>query len=711
MSIFQGSINKQAKAKHMQTLRQFINPKKIQGWTLMLVAFLALAGEQLNAAGFVVTNTNDSGAGSLRQAILSSNATPPGPNTISFNIPGTGPFIIQPLTDLPAITRAVVIDGYTQPGASVNTLAEGTNANLLIVVNGSNYTVGNGINTGSGFLIVAPGSGTTIRGIVINEWVLTGINIFNSPNNTIIGNFIGSNASGTEQQANKIGINARLSNNTIIGTANPADRNLFAGSFLDFLSGANVLLSTNVNPQVKGNLFGTDRTGTIALGNSSNGIFMRNNTGAIIGGPTAAERNIISGQIIYGIQMLSETQAVIQGNYIGTDVTGTKALGNANGGIVLYADNGPCSNNSIIGNLISANNNGIVLGSLDFNSGTFSNTIQGNLIGTDVTGLKRLGNVENGIWVFDSQNTIGGSTAAERNIISGNGQNGILISSSVFNTVITGNYIGTNITGAKALGNGENGIQLGINGGLNAAYANIIGGSADGEENVISGNRENGVKIQSFSLGNIITGNLIGTDATGIKPVPNRNYGISITSSSRQNIIGGNTVEDGNIIAFNDEGVVVGRNADDTGCIENAILTNSIFDNEKLGINLHKPHSPSKKECNTNGPNHFQSSPEIKSVKSNAIETLITGTLDSVPFTSFLIQFFVNNTSKDGQGKIFIGEIIVKTNVAGETLFGITLLPISKHHYVTATATRLDNAGVRGDTSEFSLPKKVKSMK
>lgn len=682
--------------------------RKFQGWTL-LIAILTIASD-LCAASFVVINTNDSGVGSLRQAILNSNGVA-GPNTISFNIPGTGPFTIQPVTELPGLTKPVTIDGYTQPGASVNTLAEGTNAVLLIVINGSNYTVGDGVVTGSGLTILPGGSGSTIKGLVFNEWILAGLLSNFSSNNIIIGNFFGTDASGTKVLANKDGIVLNQANNTIIGSADPAKRNLITGSFSNFLLGAGASILRCNNTLIQGNLFGTDKTGKIALGNSVNGIYLTLSNNTVIGGPNSGDRNIISGHTIYGINIFSNTNAVIQGNYIGTDVTGTQPLGNLNAGIALQSSAGPTTNNAIFGNLISSNNNGIVLGSLFFNFGTFQNIIAGNLIGTDVTGLNKLGNTENGIWVVDSNNQIGGSTADQRNLISGNGKNGILISSSATNTLVKGNYIGTDITGGAPLGNGRNGIQLGLAGGHNEAFSNIIGGLLPGEENVISGNHQNGIKIQSFSANNVIIGNLIGTGPSGTNCVPNGRDGIRITSSSRQNLIGGDSLEAGNVIAFNREGVVVGRDADDTGCIENSILTNSIFSNKHLGINLHKRHGPAHREDTTNGPNHFQTSPKIKSVITNVVLTEITATLKSVPLTNFLIQFFSNDNIKPGQGKTFLDEIVVKTNISGEVRFAATLLPISANAIVSATATRLDNASNPGDTSEFSEPVRSKFKK
>ena len=115
---------------------------------------------------FVVLNTNDSGAGSLRQAILDANAVV-GVQTISFDIPGSGVQTIAPTSDLPAISDPVIIDGYTQPGASPNTLQSGDNAVLLIELSGSH--VGTNSATASGLLLT--GGGSTVEGLVINDFI------------------------------------------------------------------------------------------------------------------------------------------------------------------------------------------------------------------------------------------------------------------------------------------------------------------------------------------------------------------------------------------------------------------------------------------------------------------------------------------------------------------------------------------------------------
>jgi titin len=503
---------------------------------------------------YMVTTTADSGAGSLRDAITQINAdtshklytspTNPLVDEIDFNIPttdlgydpNTGAFTIKPQSGLPTITNAVILDGYTQPGASPNTLAQGDNAVLEIQLD---LSVPAGPNVG-----VSAGN-STIRGLVLNG--VQGGNpaiVVSGTGDHIEGNFIGTDVTGSKIAGNAgLGIDLEGSNDVVGGTT-PDTRNILSGngnsSVQSFRQGGIFAGSGN---SVQGNYIGTDLTGTIALGNGNSSVFVAgvgagNNT--TIGGTAPGAGNLISGNQI-GINTSGSSGEVIQGNLIGTDVTGTSALANATGIWVGSAAPTTIGGNSITNpaarNIISGN----VIGIRD-ESGSSLPLIEGNYIGTDITGTQALGNVD-GVWL-ESNETLGGTAAGDGNVISGNTTIGVRVFGNA--NQIEGNLIGTDYTGANAIGN-TIGIYMG-DGGNN----NVIGGLVAGARNVISGNAAGsqpptGIDLLSGS-GNMIEGNYIGTDISGAAPLGN-GRGIAVTSSN--NVIGGTATGAGNVISGN----------------------------------------------------------------------------------------------------------------------------------------------------------------
>ena len=279
----------------------------------------------------------------LRAAIQEANKTPT-KDRINFDIPGSGVKTIKPDSELPAITSPVTIDGYSQPGASANTNPpdKGTNAVLLIEIDSTN-TPTNTTAEARGLHIT--GGGTTVRGLVINTDGF-GIDINTAGGNTIAGNFIGTDPTGTIHRPVNNAIRVLAGNNTIGGTA-PTDRNLLNGA-QGVTNGTLTFASSGFsNPcpcsgnLVQGNLIGTNAAGTSSLG-SVVGIKFLNGDGnsATIGGTTSAARNVISGHDPgVGIEIQASSTSgspTIQGNYIGTDVTGTVAIGN---GSLAYTPN------------------------------------------------------------------------------------------------------------------------------------------------------------------------------------------------------------------------------------------------------------------------------------------------------------------------------------------------------------------------------------
>ena len=272
---------------------------------VMTLAPLAISPALAAATTFTVTNTNDSGPGSLRQAITDANANANSAevDTITFDIPAddsncnstSGVCTISPSSALPDITEAVMIDGYSQPGASPNTLATGSDAALKIELSGTSAGAGT-----VGIKITGPDS--VVKGLVLNGWSRHGVEV------------IGSGASGN---------------------------------------------------RIEGNYVGTDANGTNSVGNGIDGVVIDSAPNNVVGGTSAGARNVISGNAFSGVVILSPGASGnrIQGNYVGTDASGTKDLGNVAGGVVI----GNAPNNVVGGtsasasNLISGNRHGVTV--------------------------------------------------------------------------------------------------------------------------------------------------------------------------------------------------------------------------------------------------------------------------------------------------------------------------------------------------------------
>ncbi|MGH9941600.1 MAG: SBBP repeat-containing protein, partial [Pyrinomonadaceae bacterium] len=313
--------------------------------------FSACVTVSSGGANLTVTNTNDSGAGSLRQAIIDSNNTA-GIQTISFNIPGSGVQTITPLSPLPTITDPIVVDGYTQPGASANTLAVGNNAVLLVELSGASA----GAAGVSGLSITAGNS--TVRGLIINRFVVNGIQLDTNGGNRIEGNFIGTEVTGTAPAANGAHGVQVVSNGNTIGGATPAARNVLSGN-----GQRGLFIGGNAaNNVVQGNFIGTNVTGTGAVKNNFVGLTIAAPaTNNLVGGNTPAARNVISGNDIAGVSLESigtvsgpASGNLVQGNFIGVAADGVTGLGNTapGTGVIIIRR---ASNNSIDGNVIANN--------------------------------------------------------------------------------------------------------------------------------------------------------------------------------------------------------------------------------------------------------------------------------------------------------------------------------------------------------------------
>ncbi len=333
--------------------------------------------------------------------------------------------------------------------------------------------------------------------------------------------------------------------------------------------------STATNTVVQGNYIGTNASGTAPLANGT-GIDIRDlSSGARIGGTEPGAGNLISGNQSGVSVQVGAVNSTILGNLIGLNQSGTTALANSVYGIQVNGSGATIGGTQAgARNIISGNG----LDGVALHGQQGSNAILGNYIGTNIDGTTAVPNGQSGVVIGQQSrnNTIGGAGVGAGNVISGNTFYGIGISDSgATGNVVQGNLIGTNAGGTAALRNGIFGIFI-----FDVAN-NQIGGAATGAGNLISGNGNSGVALSgSGAIGNLIQGNRIGTNAAGTSGVPNAAHGISIQGATN-NQIGGAAA---NIIRFNiGAGVRISTSLSTSG---NLINGNSISENLELGIDL-----------------------------------------------------------------------------------------------------------------------------
>lgn len=729
---------------------------------------------------------------SLREAITASNNAADG-GIITFNIPGSGPHTIQPSSALPPLEDGVLIDGATQPGFA---------GAPVIELDGSLAGEAHGLDV--------VGSNNLIRALVINRFAWNGISInTDCTDNVIEGSYIGTDVSGMLARGNSVGVLIGQAQRNTVGGAPPGSGNVISGN----QEGVTIVDVTATDNVVIGNYIGTDVTGTSAIPNGIGVLLLAPNNR--LGGPTVGARNVISGNQFNGVDLgpPNATGNVIEGNYIGVDATGTAVLGNdigvfvndvANntiGGTEEGAGNLVSGNvggglaiagefardNTVVGNLIGTDATGTaalgnveagvallqgasentiggsepgagnvlsgnVFGVLIADSTGSGNQILGNLIGTDAAGNQAIPNFQTGILLWGTNNVIGGVEAGARNVISGNGFAGIDLGPGSTGTMIRGNYIGTNSAGTAVLGNdlgifvnfspnnviggtepgagnvisGNLGLNININGldasentlqgnyiGTDAtgtvalptgralliqdAPNNLIGGTQPGARNVISGNYL-GISIEGpTATENVIAGNYIGVDVTGSAPLGNRGAGIRFTTEASDNTVGGTEPGAGNIIANSSwVGIAVFPEAG-TG---NRILGNSIFDNAQLGIELNRDGVTLNDEDDSDtGPNNLQNFPTLIAAAASSSGAVIEAELVSAPDSAFLVDFFSNLACDEeghGEGRTPLGGVTLSTDATGMGSIVADFSTISGT-VLTATATDAD-----GNTSEFS---------
>lgn len=466
------------------------------GWTLIF-------GDDPASQDFVVNSTADTDDGTcnaanctLREAINAANAKP-GSDRIIVAI-GSGPQTIAPQSVLPQITDAVTIDATTQPGFAGTPIIEL-----------------NGANAGSASGLSFAGGNSVVRGFIVNRFSTTGIAVGKGGNNIIEGNYVGTNTAGTTDLGNGgEGISLDTANNVIGGTV-AAARNVISGNQLNGVFFGTFFSDPAENNLIQGNYIGASAAGNALIRNEFNGISTNSAPGSpnnIIGGTSAGSRNIIAGSIFNRVDItyVGSSGTLVQGNYIGTDVTGTIDLdgvgGSSGNGIEISAGVGDC----LIGgttpaarNLLSGNWYGVFINTANTGSPPPTrNLVQGNFIGTNVNGTSPLANLFSGVRLIfgATSNTIGGAVVEARNIISGNNKAGVQIGeinqASTFTNVIQNNYIGTDVTGNNPLRNGD---------GVDPSGGIIIPANADGdriERNRIAYNRGSGIRITNVSGNN-----------------------------------------------------------------------------------------------------------------------------------------------------------------------------------------------------------------
>ena len=536
------------------------------GFSLLFAATAALGNT------YTVTTAADSGAGTLRQAILDAN-TNPGADTIALSVVGSGVHTIVLASALPTITGPTTVDGYTQPGSSANTnpTTMGLNTVLQIEIDCT--------GVGAMSCLKVNASDVTLKGLVFNRAPQYEVEVLDGHQNFVLeGCFLGTDPSGT-QVPDPFHGSLRFQQdhtNGRIGGTTPAARNLFGVK-----NGAGVLLAAGppgfVNGLVAGNLIGTDITGKINLIGGGKGLNILGGTNTVIGGTSPESRNVING--------------------------------------------------------------GINLGSGSPPTGATGNFIQGNYIGTDVTGTIEFSCFNECVRLMDNDNVLGGSSPGAGNRIAGSSNLSAVHVQLGSGNVIQGNFIGTDETGTARLFIPAYGIRAyQVTGGV------TIGGVNPGEGNVISNCGLAAVGVENSGTATI-RGNSI-FDNPGINP--NNGLGIDLFSG-------------GNGVTFNDPG-----------------------------------------DADT-GPNGFQNFPLITSVAYGASTTTVNGTLSSAPSTIYDVDFYgspicVRRPQDLPEGRIYLGTQPVTTDGSGEATFSV-VLPVALDNGASVTATATDPGG---NTSEFS---------
>ncbi|MCW5737954.1 MAG: hypothetical protein KIS73_27785 [Enhydrobacter sp.] len=502
-------------------------------------------------ASFTVTNLNDSGAGSLRAAINASNAGPAGvANTISFSPGLTG--TINLTSDLPAISReTAIVSGSATTGTAP--------------------TIGINCNGHAGLVFAAGSDGSQLVGLSVGNADGHGITL-KASNITLNNNYVGVALNGAElgNSGDGVYVSATSSGNNI--GYNPDGTNTVS-NVISGNGGNGISLHGSLGNTIVSNRIGTSVDGTTAMGNGGNGIWVTDRSngntigGDVIGvnaegepndptndkgngGPNGTQvivapplGNLVSGNGQNGILIDKNSESnLLEGNFVGTDVTGNAALGNAIDGIAINGAN----QNSLIGclfednpfvyyNVVSGNGaNGLHITDSD------NTTVHANFFGIGANNAVTVGNALNGILVDGSSaNTTVGGVIPLGNVSAGNGQNGIEVADTA-SGFTTFNTFGGLFAFYGAAPNGNDGLLI-----------TSTGGNHTVRTNVFSGNANNGIEIGGDAWGVTIVPNIVGLDTRGDAVLANGNNGVLVTGTAHGNTIGGVGASQGSVIRQN----------------------------------------------------------------------------------------------------------------------------------------------------------------
>lgn len=560
-------------------------------------------------------------------------------------------------------------------------------------------------------LITVNGAGNDLSLLLTNTGPADGITLVGAgaTGNILQGNWIGLDITGKAAPGNvRHGVFLDGASNNLIGGSASGAGNLISGN-----ARYGVGVSGGSDNTIQGNRIGTNAAGDAALGNFLAGVFID------VSGGNRILDNLISGNLQHGVRIQGKvdydaddnivfTDApdnVIQGNIIGLNAAGDATLGNAKWGVSTNAATGTIIGGSSAGqrNIISGNgDHGIdVRGQVAYDFDTFEATyfgaagtrILGNHIGTSADGGTALGNGGEGVYLQNASGvTIGGAGVGEGNLISGNGDDGIAVRSSN-NAVIQGNRIGTNAAGDAALGNGHDATKIAAGIFLADSANALVGGAGAGEGNLISGNIGRGILVsRPKTQGARIQGNRIGTDATGALALPNSLDGITVHNSASNNLIGGTASDEGNIIAFNGGAgirIELGDAPQPAGQLPtgNQLTENLIYQNVEGAI--------------VSPPETATPTPALASATRANGGIRVTGQVSGPAGAAVRVEFF----SADSGTPVFLGSTNVTLGAGGQGTFDANLTGVSQDvEAVVATATSTNPVL---NTSDFSAPIRV----